>query len=149
MKINPIGVYTGAGLQPKNNVNFGLVENEENTRRVLPKNPDYCGWKFESVFHRLKQHDAVTVTSEGNKAWANINKGFEDLYSLLSEKCRLTGKSSYLIDLEDQEQFDSFFDRLMYCDTERKNPTDFSNAGKTREPEKSILDKLEDSGFRH
>ncbi len=144
MRVNPIRSYNGLNSAPqKKQVSFGLIENEENTRRVLPKNSDYR-IPFDTQWEYLKNHDAVTVTSEGNKAWAKINKGFEDRYG------RLDGKSffmpeNYLQDLENQDNFDSFYYTLESIDYDRKGPKPpVTNSV----PEDPYWDRLTEALFR-
>lgn len=118
MRVNPIYAYNRFIPAQKNKqVSFGLIENEENTKRVLPKNSDYR-IPFDTQWQYLKDHDAVTVTSEGNKAWARINAGFEKMYNLLNYEN--LDKPNYLVDLEDQDQFDSFYRRLTFIDNDRQ-----------------------------
>ncbi len=146
MRVNPIYTYNRFISAPKNKqVSFGLIENEENTKRVLPKNSDYR-IPFDKQWQCLKDHDAVTVTSEGNKAWARINPGFDDMYDFLAGKGFI--KRNYLTNLEGQDRFDSFYYTLQSIDYDRKYPhgSGIDCGGCTVESKSSWEEDLE-SGF--
>jgi hypothetical protein len=144
MRVNPIRSYNGLNSAPRNKqVSFGLIENEENTKRVLPKNSDYR-IPFDKQWEYLKNHDAITVTSDGNKASARINPGFEEMYKFLSGQSFV--RINYLVDLEKQGEFDSFYRMLqsLDCDRAGTNPQVSQSGGSV---EKSAFDEATEGGF--
>ncbi len=144
MRVNPIRSYNGLNSAPRNKqVSFGLIENEENTKRVLPKKSDYR-IPFDTQWKHLQEHPAVTVTSEGDKAWARINPGFESTYGLLDIDDFT--KTSYLVDLQEQDQFDSFYHALEFCDA-KKIGAQSSSDSTSRYGEKTAFDEATEGGF--
>jgi hypothetical protein len=144
MRVNPIRSYNGLNSAPRNKqVSFGLIENEENTKRVLPKNSGYR-IPFDKQWEYLKNHDAITVTSNGDRAWARINPGFEKMYNFLAGG-NFT-EINYLIDLEKQGEFDSFYRMLNRVDNSRNGVKRASN-GVAGSIEKSAFDEATEGGF--
>ena len=110
MKIAGITPYVRANSNTQVQ-NFGLIPNPE-TEKLLPANK-------EEIEH-LRAHDAVTIKSDGQKAWGEINEGFQKLYDFLLSNA--FSRPNYLVDLQKKEYFKDFFDRLLHCDLLRRNP---------------------------
>lgn len=117
MRVGSIRSYSVPNSTLKNRqVNFGLIDKDSETE-VLGILSRVAGRRKEEKTDLLRMHKAVTLYAKGGNLHAKINPGYEKVYNLLNYKN--FDKPNYLVDLEEQDQFDDFYRRLTFIDDDR------------------------------